>query len=88
MDSMIRRIVSICSLAAVVGAMLATTAGPAPAKAPTAAPPNVILVVTDDQRWDTAAEMDRVQSDLVARGVNFTNARATTPLCARRGHRS
>jgi N-acetylglucosamine-6-sulfatase len=52
-----------------------------PSTAQTAAPPNVILVVTDDQRWDTAAEMDRVQSDLVASGVDFTNARATTPLC-------
>ncbi len=41
-------------------------------------PPNVVLIVTDDQRWDTLAGMSTLQS-LAAR--NFTNGYATTPLC-------
>ena len=43
--------------------------------------PNVVLVVTDDQRWDTLSDMPTVQSQLVAKGVTFTNAFAVNPLC-------
>jgi arylsulfatase A-like enzyme len=43
--------------------------------------PNVVLVLTDDQRWDTLNVMPRVQRRLVARGVTFTNAFVTNALC-------
>jgi N-acetylglucosamine-6-sulfatase len=43
--------------------------------------PNVVLVLTDDQRWDTLNVMPTVQSRLVARGVTFRNAFATNALC-------
>jgi N-acetylglucosamine-6-sulfatase len=43
--------------------------------------PNVILFLTDDQRWDTLQYMPAVQRLLVERGVTFSNAFATTPLC-------
>jgi N-acetylglucosamine-6-sulfatase len=43
--------------------------------------PNVILFLTDDQRWDTLQYMPAVQRLLVDRGVTFSNAFATTPLC-------
>jgi arylsulfatase A-like enzyme len=46
-----------------------------------APPPDVVLVVTDDQRWDTLAYMPVVQERLAARGVTFTNAFVTTSLC-------
>jgi N-acetylglucosamine-6-sulfatase len=49
--------------------------------APAAAQPNVILIVTDDQRWDTLSYMPTVSSELVGRGVTFTNAFAVNPLC-------
>ncbi len=37
------------------------------------APPNVVLFLTDDQRWDTLWAMPNVQSLLVNHGVTFTN---------------
>ncbi len=42
---------------------------------------NVILIVTDDQRWDTLEYMPILQRELVARGITFTNAFVTTPHC-------
>lgn len=43
--------------------------------------PNIILIVSDDQRADTLQYMPGLQS-LLVNGVNFTNAYVTTPLCA------
>jgi N-acetylglucosamine-6-sulfatase len=43
--------------------------------------PNVVLVVTDDQRFDTLAAMPIVQAELVAKGVSFDNAFVVNPLC-------
>jgi N-acetylglucosamine-6-sulfatase len=43
--------------------------------------PNVVLVLTDDQRWDTLNVMPTVQSELVSHGVTFTNAFVTNALC-------
>jgi N-acetylglucosamine-6-sulfatase len=45
------------------------------------APPNVLLIVTDDQRWDTVQAMPHVMNDLVSPGVLFDSAHVTTPLC-------
>jgi N-acetylglucosamine-6-sulfatase len=43
--------------------------------------PNIVVVLTDDQRFDTLSAMPTVQSELVAKGVNFTNAFVVNPLC-------
>ena len=43
--------------------------------------PNFVVIVTDDQRWDTLDVMPAVQRLLVAGGVTFRNAFATTPSC-------
>jgi arylsulfatase A-like enzyme len=43
--------------------------------------PNIVLFVTDDQRWDTLPYMPAVQRLLVAEGITFTNSFTTTPLC-------
>lgn len=43
--------------------------------------PNIVLIVTDDQRWDTLYGMPSVRSLLAGHGVTFTNAFVTTPLC-------
>jgi N-acetylglucosamine-6-sulfatase len=43
--------------------------------------PNIVLVVTDDQRWDTLWAMPTVRAKLVGKGVTFANAFATNPLC-------
>ncbi len=43
--------------------------------------PNVVLILTDDQRFDSLFAMPRVQRDLVAHGVRFTNAIVSNSLC-------
>jgi arylsulfatase A-like enzyme len=49
--------------------------------APARLAPNIVLVLTDDQRADTIDYMPRVREALRDRGVHFTNAFTTTPLC-------
>jgi arylsulfatase A-like enzyme len=43
--------------------------------------PNIIIILTDDQPYHTIQHMPTVQSELVEKGITFTNAYATTPLC-------
>ena len=42
---------------------------------------NVILILSDDQRFDTIWAMPNLQQHLVESGVLFENAVVTTPLC-------
>ena len=44
--------------------------------------PNILVVLTDDQRWDSLWAMPFVQRKLADRGVKFTNVYATTPSCS------
>jgi N-acetylglucosamine-6-sulfatase len=67
----------------------ATTAGGAAPPAtvtpppPQAGPrhPNIVLILTDDQRWDTLWSMPVVRRLLVDHGVTFTNAFVTNSDC-------
>jgi N-acetylglucosamine-6-sulfatase len=43
--------------------------------------PNVIVIVTDDQRWDTLHEMPKVHSELVGEGIRYPQAAVTNGLC-------
>jgi N-acetylglucosamine-6-sulfatase len=43
--------------------------------------PNIVLILTDDQRWDTLWAMPAVRNQLMARGVEFTNGHVVNPLC-------
>jgi N-acetylglucosamine-6-sulfatase len=43
--------------------------------------PNIVLVLTDDQRRDTLRRMPHVQELLVAKGTQFSNAMVPTALC-------
>lgn len=43
--------------------------------------PNIVLILTDDQRWDTLSYMPTVQAELVEKGIMFTNAYVTTAIC-------
>ena len=43
--------------------------------------PSIVLVLTDDQRWDTLWAMPIVQRDLVAHGITFANAFLVNSLC-------
>ena len=44
--------------------------------------PNIVLLVTDDQRWDTLSVMPRLMDTLARDGVVFRNAFVPTPLCS------
>ena len=54
---------------------------PPPALAQTPGPPNVVLILTDDQRFDTLKVMPEVQRLLVARGMTLRRAIVTNALC-------
>jgi len=43
--------------------------------------PNFLVIVTDDQRYDTMQYMPQTQSLIFDQGVAFSNAYITTPLC-------
>jgi arylsulfatase A-like enzyme len=43
--------------------------------------PNIIVVLTDDQPYQTVDYMPTVRNVLLAQGVNFANTFTTTPLC-------
>jgi arylsulfatase A-like enzyme len=43
--------------------------------------PNIVVIVTDDQRWDTLGYMPAVSSELMDKGITFTNAFVENPLC-------
>ena len=49
--------------------------------APEALQPNIVVVLTDDQRWDTLGVMPRVQGEIAGKGVSFANSFVTTSLC-------
>ena len=59
-------------------ALAAVAVAPASAQP---ARPNIVLVLTDDQRWDSLRRMPTVQRELVGKGVTFENAFAVNPLC-------
>jgi N-acetylglucosamine-6-sulfatase len=55
-----------------------------PATAPVASSstqPNIVFIVTDDQRMDMFQFMPTVQSQLIAKGTSFSHAYAGNPLC-------
>lgn len=44
--------------------------------------PNILVIITDDQRFDTVKDyMPRTQARIFNEGLSFANAYATTPLC-------
>jgi N-acetylglucosamine-6-sulfatase len=57
-----------------------TGSQPSAGEKPPGSQTNVVLIVTDDQRWDSLFAMPHVRA-LMARGVNFTNAFVTTSYC-------
>jgi sulfatase-like protein len=70
------------SLLACLG-VFATILSPAGAgdKAVAQGQPNVLIMITDDQRADTMGMMPRTLQSFGQQGVQFPNAYVTTPLC-------
>jgi N-acetylglucosamine-6-sulfatase len=56
-------------------------AGAANPRQAVAAQPNIVLILSDDQRADTVWAMPVVRRRLVARGVEFDHAYVSEPLC-------
>ena len=44
-------------------------------------PPDVVLILTDDQRWDTLEEMPTVDEELADHGISFERGYVSNPLC-------
>jgi arylsulfatase A-like enzyme len=71
-------IAALCLLAALP---VAVPAGATPLRAPAPSKPNIVVILTDDQRWDEFAKMPTVQSQLIDKGVSFDNSFVSNPLC-------
>src|SRR5918999_5929855 len=64
------------------GAAGQTAAPPAAAPGPSPGAPNILIIVTDDQRASgTLGVMPATRRFFHAGGTRFSNAFATTPLC-------
>ena len=66
-------------IAVIAGALVPTAAG-TPASAQST-PPNVVVILSDDQRWDTVGDMPTLQNLIAAHGVTYSNAMVPTSLC-------
>lgn len=64
---------------AMVGASLAIV--PTPPSRGATPRPNILLIMTDDQRWDMLENMPAVRRIFGRRGATFTNAFVAVPLC-------
>ena len=58
-----------------------TTDGSVASDASFVVQPNIVVILTDDQRWDTLSVMPNVEAKLVGHGITFTNAFVENPLC-------
>ena len=80
-------LLALSSLALILGVVSPTgarpleTSGAGGTVTPNSDRPNLILILTDDERWDEMVNMPTVQSDLVAHGIDFTNAFVVNPSC-------
>lgn len=54
---------------------------PAPANAQEPIPPDIIIIITDDQPWHTQQFMPLTNELIGGHGVTFTNAYVSTPFC-------
>lgn len=68
-------------LAVVQLGLRATEATYRPTRAQVPSPPNVVLILTDDQRFDSLRVMPVVRRLLMARGMTLRRAIVTNPLC-------
>ena len=76
-DNARRRVSRPITIAAMALAALAVFAGPATA----AERPNVMIIMSDDQRDDQMKVMERTRQIFDAGGTKFKNGYVTTPLC-------
>ncbi len=80
----------VVAVAVSAGTLVASTGGSVSARSITTASfqgvtssrqPDIVLILTDDQRFDTLWAMPTVRSELVAKGVSFSNGYVSNPVC-------
>jgi len=72
----------VIALGLVAWGVVHAVTGPSPAPSHSVGEkPNLIVILTDDQRWDSLAVMPNVRRLLAAHGVAFQNSFVTTSLC-------
>ncbi len=76
-----KRQLAFCVAATMVALAGTLATGPAGAAAAPADPPNVVVVMTDDQTASAIGVMPRTQSLIGAQGATFEESFATFPLC-------
>ena len=57
------------------------SAQPTSTPVPSPSRPNVLLIVADDQRWDTLSVMPKTRRWIADAGASFPHAMVATPLC-------
>src|SRR5262245_23197119 len=62
-------------------ALLSAEGGLPVARAQTSARPNIVVILTDDQRWDTIKMMPHVRASLVEKGMTLRGAVVSNALC-------
>lgn len=71
----------IAALIVAVASIAFVAPGPRAPVAVADAPPDIVLILTDDQRWDQLAAMPTVQRELVDKGMRFDQAFVVNSLC-------
>ncbi len=68
---------------AILAVLVCSSLAPARALAQetSATPPNIVVIVTDDQRFDSLWAMPVVERELVSRGASFPDAFVVNPIC-------
>jgi arylsulfatase A-like enzyme len=66
---------------ATTGPVTVTAGTTAQSPMPFVVQPNIVLILTDDQRYDQLDHMPVVQNQLIDKGVDFTNGFVVNPLC-------
>jgi N-acetylglucosamine-6-sulfatase len=61
--------------------VLPTAASVAPAATAARSKPNIVFIITDDQRSDQLGHMPILRRRLIGKGVHFANAFVSDPLC-------
>jgi N-acetylglucosamine-6-sulfatase len=70
-----------CAITGVVALALVLGGAIAQARAREKGPPSIVLVVTDDQRYDTLRAMPATRQRIAQRGVRFDNGFVVNSLC-------
>jgi arylsulfatase A-like enzyme len=76
-----RRVLGIAAAIAVIATIVAVSVVLTSAGRPTPTGPSIVVILSDDQRWNTLPQMPNVERLLVRHGVDFANGFVVNSLC-------